>query len=1042
MAASNTNNLDTLMPDKAITQVADLTTNVNNNVIAFKGLLQQTDSVIRELQNIDQKYDVLNKTIEKFNSLAGQTSQLEKKHAEDTEKLSKAKEQAAKATADQVKVTEELTKKQNENTAAAKANAQTLSDISKKAYSEASKIIDQQRKELVALNIELKTNQKAQKTLDEQYKKNLIGETEYINKKAVLIEKEQLQKQAVKQLGDTIKYNNTIISTSIGSYDNLSAQYSRLKIQINQMSDAEKINGLTKKELEEQSKALYEQMSNLQKATGKSQLDVGQYDKVLGDLNQTLSIIDPRLGMLMTKVKKITPIKDAWLKVNDKLTSSLKISAKTATVLQLGIIGLVAGGIYLAVEAYKKWADERRRLQDLESKGIENAQQELSSLKTLYGISQDNARSMEERKKAAEEMQKLYPDYLSNLTTEDIVTGKAAGAYEKLSAAILKTAKARAYQDELTKIYTQISELENKKAELQGFFEKAVVGSESYRFYEQKIGDIDTSLKKLGVTIEQISGKIDIDSLLGGDYDKNTKAKEEADKKAAELAEVAKKQREALEKREASSAQELIQFRLTQESDKLKRITELETANYDERIQAAVDYEKKRIEAIAQARDNQLSDPGLTVSERIIIEETAQAAITKVQEEGEQMRDELLKTHLEKKIKYIEQAAKDQERIISESESNDLTALASRYRENLISTEEYEREKTAIVVKYEQMRLQNEIDAAEAALNNPLLSEEQKAVLYEILQNAKLAYHKYTNERIIESDTALAKRQEEIQKEITKKRKELMKELYESSFDLIANLTAAQTEKNLQKLEKEAEDNQAWRDEEIERIEQAEEAGAISKEQADAQKAMIDAQAQQREEQIEKRKKDALIKQAKMEKAMAIAKIAMDTAAAIMKNTATLGFVAALPINILTGVLGAVQAATVLAQPLPTYKDGTDNHPGGPAIVGDGGKPELILTPAGKMFVTPSIDTLVDLPKGSQVLPDYAKAIERIMSQDAIPHGFEIMPVVIQENVQQIRKLEQNNQLLQAVNLGVQKIRVNRDYQNRNSALKNTIKSV
>lgn len=49
------------------------------------------------------------------------------------------------------------------------------------------------------------------------------------------------------------------------------------------------------------------------------------------------------------------------------------------------------------------------------------------------------------------------------------------------------------------------------------------------------------------------------------------------------------------------------------------------------------------------------------------------------------------------------------------------------------------------------------------------------------------------------------------------------------------------------------------------------------------------------------------------------------------------------------------------------YADGTDSHPGGPAIVGDGGMKELLLYPNGHMALSPDTDTLVDLPPGTQV---------------------------------------------------------------------------
>ncbi|MEK5068109.1 hypothetical protein [Sporosarcina sp. FSL K6-1508] len=50
------------------------------------------------------------------------------------------------------------------------------------------------------------------------------------------------------------------------------------------------------------------------------------------------------------------------------------------------------------------------------------------------------------------------------------------------------------------------------------------------------------------------------------------------------------------------------------------------------------------------------------------------------------------------------------------------------------------------------------------------------------------------------------------------------------------------------------------------------------------------------------------------------------------------------------------------------YAKGTNFHPGGPAIVGDGGGPELIRYPGGGLSLSPGVDTLMNLPKGTSVL--------------------------------------------------------------------------
>lgn len=67
-----------------------------------------------------------------------------------------------------------------------------------------------------------------------------------------------------------------------GSYNRLSAQYRLNKIRLNEMSEAQRSGTEAGRKLEAETKALYEQMNNLQKATGKSQLQVGQYERALG----------------------------------------------------------------------------------------------------------------------------------------------------------------------------------------------------------------------------------------------------------------------------------------------------------------------------------------------------------------------------------------------------------------------------------------------------------------------------------------------------------------------------------------------------------------------------------------------------------------------------------------------------------------------------------------------------------------------------------------------------------------------------------------
>ncbi|AJK64946.1 putative phage tail tape measure protein [Bacillus amyloliquefaciens KHG19] len=67
---------------------------------------------------------------------------------------------------------------------------------------------------------------------------------------------------------------------------------------------------------------------------------------------------------------------------------------------------------------------------------------------------------------------------------------------------------------------------------------------------------------------------------------------------------------------------------------------------------------------------------------------------------------------------------------------------------------------------------------------------------------------------------------------------------------------------------------------------------------------------------------------------------------------------------------------------VPKYAHGTGAHPGGPAILGDGkgsnAGPELYRTPSGHMGLSPATDTVMNLPKGTEVLS--GKQTKQMMS--------------------------------------------------------------
>jgi len=125
------------------------------------------------------------------------------------------------------------------------------------------------------------------------------------------------------------------------------------------------------------------------------------------------------------------------------------------------------------------------------------------------------------------------------------------------------------------------------------------------------------------------------------------------------------------------------------------------------------------------------------------------------------------------------------------------------------------------------------------------------------------------------------------------------------------------------------------------------------------------------EKQFENRSRAIRQREAEAQKQQAIFNAVINTAQAVVGALAKLPDPTAVPLSIAVGIIGAAQIALIAGQQVPQYALGTDNHPGGMAIVGDGGRHEVVYHPSSGFSVTPKTDTLVDLEKGSKVYPDF-----------------------------------------------------------------------
>lgn len=356
-------------------------------------------------------------------------------------------------------------------------------------------------------------------------------------------------------------------------------------------------------------------------------------------------------------------------------------------------------------------------------------------------------------------------------------------------------------------------------------------------------------------------------------------------------------------------------------------------ASLETRLQALDDYTKKAQEA---------NDDAMMVE------------LAGVEENSLQYNEILKKYNLEaekitrnsnaKRVEITTDAFEQQKSIalsaIEQENVEELTLLNQKYSAGLIGLDEYQRQREQLMETGAARTLETQIGLLEKELENFEGTADEKAQMEKDLAALRLSLSEKTTAAEIEND-----------KKVAEKKSELFKEAFAS----IVSIVDSQFDRTAQGIRNEMQDLETAKARELEL------AGNNSE-----KKAEIEARYAARKKVLDDKEKANALQKAKFDKAAAMAKIIMDTAMAEMQLWVKPGFPAAIPLAAMVAAIGALQLATVAAQPLPKYRHGTMDAIGGPSIVGEVGA-ELIELPSGKQFITPSRATMVDLPRHTKV---------------------------------------------------------------------------
>lgn len=123
--------------------------------------------------------------------------------------------------------------------------------------------------------------------------------------------------------------------------------------------------------------------------------------------------------------------------------------------LALGPIASFIGKLFEASDAVKRLADMQKFTSTLNAETSKNYGKDAASLLVLRAAIESTTVPMATRLQAIKNIKEQYPSYFAGLTTEQLLTGNVANAYDLATASILRKARANAASSELEKIEAQ-----------------------------------------------------------------------------------------------------------------------------------------------------------------------------------------------------------------------------------------------------------------------------------------------------------------------------------------------------------------------------------------------------------------------------------------------------------------------------------------------------------------------------------------------------------------------------------------------------------
>ena len=739
--------------------------NVDSDVQKLRKLKNEIENVKKALMGINIKVDIdIAKGLQsQLTSLLGQYDTLVDKIAaaegkimlsvsrinKATEKIVKAQEVVSKPTADPAQNGDAARQTNTAETESVRAQAKAYDDLRTEINGilgtreeNVKRMIDEMNA-IRLINAEIKKINKSQgdySSLSSAQQKRL----EQLNNSLLT------HKTALSEVRQALNNNAKLDNVAATSMNGLSQSLSRMRIAYRELTEEER-NSPFGKELLASIQQADTKIKELDTTIGNHQRNVGNYGKQWNGLSMSIQQVGRELPSLaygpkvfFSAISNNIPILADEIKRARTEYKLLKESGQSAipvwkqvvsslfswqTVLTVGITLLTlygdkvvdwVAGLFNAKNVMKPLVDIQQQLNDVQLKGVQNAQSEITKLELLYKATQNASKPIRERKKAVDELQKSYPDFFKNLSEEEILTGKAADAYARLTSSIIASARARAAQDKMTenakkileneaKITEEYAKRENaqlkldKQIELRNKIDREA-NPDMYAGQQMKVGaalgkveEIDEGIAKLRREIyelnksqNELAQNIDVNDLIFNPNEDSSKIGEEERKRRQEEAEKLLKQQEQLSEQLAEELLSLHRQNQQDEINLMREGTEKKLKQIDLDYQKQIDAIRKQEEEWSKAGNGKLTD------------KQAQK-ISEAYTNAESMRDKDISDVTEGQLKAEQQALNDYLKEYGTFQQQKL-AIAQEYAEKIRKAQEENGVNSAQVKLLEKQR--------------------------------------------------------------------------------------------------------------------------------------------------------------------------------------------------------------------------------------------------------------------------------------------------------------------------------------------------